>query len=131
MTARQLSLGRYRLIAALMALEAASLAVASTLHLASLVHGRGPSFSATWAGAAEAVVGLVLLSGATTLARRGTQGRPAALAATGFATAGFIYGLSITAQAGDLPDITYHATVLPLLILTLVLIIRAKYTDRG
>jgi transposase len=83
MTTRQLSLGRYRLIAALMALGAASLAVASALHLAGLVHGRGPSVSATWAGAAEAVIGLVLLAGAITLARRGTEGRPAALAATG------------------------------------------------
>jgi hypothetical protein len=109
-----------------MALEAASLAVVSALHLSGLVHGRGPAFSATGAGVAEAVIGLVLLAGAVTLARGGPAGRPAALAATGFAIAGFIYGLSLTVRGGDLPDVTYHATVLPLLIVTLVLIVRAK-----
>ena len=120
MRARRLS-GR---IAALMVLVAASLAVASALHLSGLVHGRGASFSATGAGVGEAVIGLVLLAGAVILARRGTEGRPAALAATGFAIAGFIFGLLITVRGGDLPDITYHATVLPVLILTLVLTIR-------
>jgi hypothetical protein len=119
--ARRLSARRCRLIAALMGVEAASLAAASTLHLSGLVHGHGPAFSATGAGIAEAVIGLVLLAGAVALARRGTEGRPAALAATGFAMAGFIYGLSLTVRGGDLPDITYHATVLPLLIVTLVL----------
>jgi hypothetical protein len=112
-----------------MVLEAASLATASALHLSGLVHGHA-AFSATGAGLAEAVIGLVLLAGAVTLARRGTMGRPAALAATGFAVAGFIYGLSITVRAGDRPDITYHATVLPLLILTLVLIVRAKHAGQ-
>ena len=131
MTARHLSEGRRPrvtsrdwLIAALMVLEAASLTVASALHLAGLVHGHGPAFSATWAGLAEAVIGVVLLAGAVTLARRGIAGRPAALAATGFAIAGFIYGLSVTVRGGDRPDITYHATVLPLLIVTLVLTVR-------
>lgn len=119
MTARHLS-GR---IAALMVLEAASLAVASALHLSGLVRGQGAPFTATGAGVAEAVIGLVLLAGAVILARRGMQGRPAALAATGFAIAGFIFGLFITVRGGDLPDITYHATVLPVLILTLVLTI--------
>lgn len=117
---------RYRLIAALMALEAASLAVVSALHLSGLVHGHGPAFTATGAGVAEAVIGLVLLAGTVALVRRGTSGRPAALAATGFAIAGFTYGLSLTVRSGDLPDITYHATVLPLLIVTLLLIVRAK-----
>ena len=126
MTNLQLGTGRYRLIAALMVLEAVSLAAASALHLSSLVHGHGAAFTETGAGIAEAVIGLVLLAGAVALAHRGTKGRSAALAATGFAIAGFIYGLSLTVRAGDVPDITYHATVLPLLVATLILILRAK-----
>jgi ABC-type Fe3+ transport system permease subunit len=116
----------HRRIAALMTIEAASLAVASALHLAGLVHGRGQSFSAAGAGIAEAVICVVLAAGAIALARQGSAGRPAALAATGFAIVGFVFGLSITARAGDAPDIAYHATVLPLLIVTFVLILRRR-----
>lgn len=56
----------------------------------------------------------------------GAAGRPAALTMTGLAIAGFVYGLTITTRGGDLPDITYHATVLPLLIVTFVLILRTR-----
>lgn len=34
--------------------------------------------------------------------------------------------MSITARGGALPDIFYHATVLPLLIVTLMLIMRIR-----
>jgi hypothetical protein len=128
MTTQPAMLSGGRGIAALMGLEAASLAVASALHLSGLVHGHGHGFSSTGAGAAEAVIGVVLLWGAVSLARTGAAGRPAALGATVFAIAGFIYGLTVTTRGGDLPDITYHATVLPLLIVTLVLILRSKPT---
>jgi hypothetical protein len=116
----------HRRIAALMMVEAASLAVASTLHLSGLVHGRAQPYNASGAGIAEAVICVVLLLGASALARRREAGGPAARAATGFAIAGFIFGLSITVQGGDLPDIAYHATVLPLLIITFVLIVRYR-----
>jgi hypothetical protein len=116
----------HRRIAGLMVLQAASLAVASALHLSGLVHGRGGSFSPVGAGAAEAVICVALLWGASALARRGAAGRPVALGTTGFAIAGFLYGLSVTVRGGALPDITYHATVLPILIVTFVLILRAR-----
>jgi hypothetical protein len=109
-----------------MGLLAASLALVSALHLVGLVHGRGAPFNATAAGIAEAVICLVLLWGASALARRGARGRPGALAATGFAIAGFCFGFIFTVQGGDLPDIAYHATGLPLLIVTLVLIARTR-----
>lgn len=118
-------------ITALMGLEAASLAVASALHLSGLVHGHGHGFSPTGAGIPEAVIGVVLLWGAVSLARRGPAGRPTALGATVFAIAGFIVGLTFTTRGGDLPDIAYHATVLPLLLVTLVLILRSKPTAPG
>ena len=111
-------------IAALMVVQAASLAVASALHLSG-VDERDATGSSTSAGIAEAVICVVLLGGAIAY-RRAEWGRPAAIAATGFAIAGFCYGLSLTARGNDLPDLVYHATVLPLLIVTMTLIIRAK-----
>lgn len=107
-------------IAALMAVQAASLAVTSALHLSG-VDGR----DSTGAGVAEAVICVILLGGAIAY-RRAPSGRSAALAATGFAIAGFCYGLSITAGGDELPDLVYHATVLPLLLVTMILIVRAK-----
>jgi hypothetical protein len=44
------------------------------------------------------------------------EARAVGLAATGFAAFGFLVGLTITARAGHLPDIAYHAAVLPLLV---------------
>lgn len=109
----------HRGVAALMAVEAASLAVASALHLSG-----ADGNDATGAGIAEAVICVVLLVG-TIAYLRAPWGRTAALAATGFAIAGFCYGLSLTVRGGGAGDVAYHATVLPLLIVTLILIIRA------
>jgi len=109
-----------RAIAVLMVVQAVSLAVASALHLSG-----ADGHDATGAGIAEAVICVVLLAGAIAY-RRVPWGRPAARAATGFAIAGFCYGLSVTARGSDLPDVIYHATVLPLLVVTMILIVRAK-----
>lgn len=100
-----------------------SLAVTSTLHLTGTVQGRDSQvFSATGAGVAEAVIGAGLLWGAISLARGAMA---VALWTTGFAIVAFVFGLSISARGGTLPDIAYHTTVLPLLVLNLVLIRRA------
>lgn len=105
----------------------ASLAVTSVLHLSGAVQGRDNTvFSPLGAGVAEAVIGVALLWGAVSLARRGPAGRPVALGTTGFAIAGFGYGLSVSLRGGALPDICYHATVLPILVVTLVLILRTR-----
>lgn len=116
---------QHRRITGLMALLVASLAVTSALHLSGAVQGRDNQvFSSLGAGVAEAVIGAALLWGAVSLARGGPAGRAVALGTTGFAIAGFGYGLSVSARGGALPDICYHATVLPILIVTLVLILR-------
>jgi hypothetical protein len=107
---------RVRLVAALMLVEAASLAVASGLHLSGRVAGRGNLYDAGDAGIAEAVIGAVLLAAAVLMLRRPGLARAAGLAAGGFATLGFLVGLSITARGGHWPDIAYHLTVLPLLV---------------
>jgi hypothetical protein len=122
---------RLRRIAALLGLEAASLALASLLHLSGLVHGHGGPFSSMGAGIAEAVICVALLWAASALIRDGAAGRRVALGATGFAIAGFIFGLNITVRGGDLPDIAYHATVLPILVVTFVLLLHTRGQRSG
>jgi hypothetical protein len=120
------SLRRYHAIAIVMGIVAASLVVTSLLHLTGLVRGHAEPYNATGAGIAEAVIGIALIWGATSLTRSPQTGRPVALATSAFAIAGFIVGLTFTVQGGDLPDITYHSTVLPLLIVIFVLLLRTK-----
>lgn len=105
-----------RRVAALLALIALSLWTASALHLAGLVHGRGEPFDADHAGIAEALIGVVLAVAAGRLWRTGRQARRIGLWATGFAVAGFCWGLTITSRGGHWPDIGYHLVGLPLLI---------------
>lgn len=108
----------------MMGLEAASLLAASLLHLTGFAHGHARPFTATGAGIAETVIGIVVACGAIALLRPGARGRGTALAVTAFAIIGVLYGLSITTQGGDLPDIVYHVTLLPLLIATFALLLR-------
>jgi hypothetical protein len=118
-----------RRLAAVLLLVAVSLAVESALHLSGAVHPRGSD--ETQAGAAEAVICVALLCGAGSLARRGPAGYRAALWATVFAIAGFCLGLSITVPSGYIPDIAYHATVLPILIITCTLLLRSARPGDG
>jgi peptidoglycan/LPS O-acetylase OafA/YrhL len=122
---------RRRRIAAVMGLEAASLLVASLLHLSGFAHGHARPFTATGAGIAEAVIGIVVACGAISLLRSRARGRGSALAVTAFAIIGVLYGLSITTQGGDLPDIVYHAVLLPLLIVTFALLLRTSEHSGG
>jgi hypothetical protein len=112
-------------VAMLMVFEAASLGVASALHLSGLVHGRSASFDPDSAGIAEAVIGAVLAVAAIGMFRTPARARAVGIAATSFALVGFLVGISETARGGDVPDIVYHATVIPLLIGGLVLLIRS------
>jgi len=115
-----------RAIACLMLVEAASLAVASSLHLAGLVHGRAKPFDSTDAGIAEAIIGVVLAAAGWSMLRRPATARAVGLAATAFAILGFGVGLSITVPSGHLPDIAYHVTVLPLLVAGFVVLWRVR-----
>ena len=112
-------------VALLLGAIAVSLAVASALHLSGQVHGRGAPFDADHAGVAEALIGVVLAAAAVALWRIGPGARRAGLWATGFAIAGFCWGLSITSQAGHWPDIGYHLAVLPLLVASFAALLRA------
>ena len=110
-------------LAALMILEAAALAVVSTLHLSGLTgEGRRP-YSPTAAGIAEAVIGVVLVAGAVALVRSPGRGRLVAQIATGFAVVGFIVGLTFTLIGGEPGDVAYHLVALPVLVATFVLLL--------
>ncbi len=98
----------------LMTLEALTLAVFSTLHLAGALRiGAGNSDGA---GVAEALICVALASGAWALARWPASGGRVARFAVYFAIAGFLVGLTFTIDSGPAIDLTYHATMLPILI---------------
>jgi O-antigen/teichoic acid export membrane protein len=113
-----------------MGLQAASLAVISPLHLTGTLAGGAKPFEPTDAGIAEAVICLVLITGAVALARDRERGRGIALSTVVFAIAGFIVGLTFTIQGGDAIDIAYHATMLPLLLVTLIALTGRRARDR-
>jgi hypothetical protein len=108
---------RERRVAALMVFEAATLAVMAFGHLSGSFAGGSPPFQRVHAGIAESIIGVALVCGAVSLV---SASRRVALATIGFAIAGFIIGLNFTIRGGDAIDIAYHATVLPLLVVTLV-----------
>lgn len=119
-----------RVVAVLMFLEALSLAVISGLHLSGVIGGGTKPYNPEAAGIAEAVIGVVLVAGGVLVIRNREHGPTAALAATGFAIIGFLVGLGFTISGGPPADVAYHATVLPLLVLTLALSV-PKAGDRG
>ena len=115
---------RNRAIAALLGFEALSLAVVSTLHLSHTLGGGSKPFNPTAAGIAEALIGIALVSAVVAVLRDTPGGRRVAPAATAFAVVGFLVGLAFTLQGGDTVDLAYHAVLLPLLVFTLVALLR-------
>ena len=112
-----------RRISRLMIFEAATLVVASTIHLSGADQGGGTPFSPNRAGIAEAVIAVVLIAGVVALGR-GARGL--AIASVVFAVAGFLVGLSMTVRGGAAVDVAYHAIMLSILLLTLVQLVRSR-----
>jgi peptidoglycan/LPS O-acetylase OafA/YrhL len=112
-------------IGMLMGFVAATLAAGAFVHLAGYTPaGTKPPFDASHAGIAEAIIGVVLAFGAVAVLRAAAQARTTAIVTTGFAIVGFLVGLSMTAQGGDLPDVLYHVITLPVLAGMLVVLVR-------
>ncbi len=105
----------------LMGFEAATLWVASMVHLLAVAD---PDSGSLAAGVAEAVICLVLIAGAVALSRRSRRGIRFALGTVGFAIFGFLVGLTATVRGGEPLNLAYHATMLPLLVATAVLLAR-------
>ena len=104
-----------------MVFEAATLWVASMLHLLAAADASSRSVAA---GVAEALICVALLGGAFALSRQSWRGVRVALATVGFAIFGFIVGLTFTVRGGSPGDLAYHAVMLPLLVATAVLLAR-------
>jgi hypothetical protein len=102
-----------------MGFAASTLAAMSSLHLSGTLSGGREPFNRTHAGIAEALICVALSAGATMLLRKSPHARGVALASVAFAIFGFIVGLNFTIQGGDAIDVAYHATLLPLLLITL------------
>jgi hypothetical protein len=111
-------------VGVLMGVQAASLAVMSFLHLHGDLRDGALPFRSGEAGVAEAVICAVLLGAVVAMWRLPRHARPIALAAVGFAIAGFLVGITITISGGATVDIVYHSTVLPVLVATMVLAAR-------
>jgi hypothetical protein len=118
-------------VAAVMISVAATLAVASGLHLSGTAKGRSAPFNGIHAGIAEAVIGVVLLVAAIAMLLLPASARPIGITATGFAIAGFVVGLRFTTLGGHRPDIAYHLTVLPVLVASLLILVRTRGHPRG
>lgn len=112
-------------IAWLMMAEAVSLAVMSTLHLTGRLGGGGFPYRPSEAGIAEALIGAVLFAAAVAALIAPERARPFAIGSVVFAIIGFGVGISITIRGGSVPDIAYHSTVLPILLVTLALVLRS------
>ena len=119
-----------RRVGMLMVFEATTLAVAAVVHLAGYTPaGSKPPFEASDAGVAEAIIGVALAYGAIEVLRSSSRAWAAAVATTGFAILGFIVGLTITTQGGDVPDVVYHLIMLPILVASLVILARSGRTE--
>jgi heme A synthase len=117
-----------RLFALAMLAEAATLGIASYLHRDGHIPlgftvVRGEQF--TGASVPEAVIGAILAAGAAIVLTVPGRARRAALFATGFGVFGVLAGVGFVLTSGRPSiaiDLTYHATLLAALIMTLVLL---------
>jgi hypothetical protein len=114
-----------------MIFEAATLAVVASLHLGGVLDGGSEPFDPTAAGIAEAIIGVALAVGAAALLRKSAQAREIAVATILLAIAGFVLGLTFTVRGGGAIDVAYHAAMLPLLLLTLIVLLRRPRVRTG
>ena len=99
-----------------MAAEAATFALASAVHFAT---------GFTRAAIPELVIAAVLGAGSSAALTQRTHAWSIAAGTTAFATFGTILGLTIIATGRqDVPDLTYHASILAALAVTLTILLR-------
>jgi hypothetical protein len=108
-----------------MLFESATLAAVASLHLGGMLGDGSEPFDPTAAGVAEAIIGVALAAGAAALLCKSARAREIAVATTLFAIAGFVLGLTFTVRGGGAIDIAYHVVMLPLLLLTLIVLLRS------
>lgn len=117
----------------LLCAAATTLAVASLLHFGVAIPLGATAIRDPFPGAAipEAVIAVVLAAGALALLVRRAGARWLALAATLFALAGTLYGLTVTLRRGESGDIVYHLALLTMLLASAVLLLGLLRPRRG
>jgi hypothetical protein len=101
-------------------------AVVASLHLGGVLDGGSEPFDPTAAGIAEAIIGVALTVGsprscANQPMRRRSQSRRHSSRSRASLSG------SPTVRGGGAIDIAYHAAMLPLLLLTLILLLRSRW----
>lgn len=109
----------------LMALAAASFAIASIVHFGVGIPVGFTTISDSFPGAAppEAVIAAVVAIGATAVLTRRTKSRRIALGTTSFALLGTVFGLTFTLNSARTGDIAYHLSILATLLVILGLLL--------
>jgi hypothetical protein len=117
----------------LLTMAAVTLGVASVLHFGVAIRLGVATISDPFAGAAipEAVIAIVVAAGAAALLLRPAAARWLAPAATVFALAGTLYGLTVTLRRGGAGDIAYHLTLLAMLVASAALLLTRARRDAG
>jgi hypothetical protein len=110
------------MIRTLMAIDAATLFIASAIHFG--IFGPIDPFEA--AALPEALIGSVLAFGLIGAIFWWPSSWPAALGATLFAVVGTLVGLRFTLPRGELGDIVYHLGLLATLLMLLVMLARER-----
>ena len=117
---------------ALMVLAATAFAAASIIHFGVAIPVGFATLSDPFAGAAvpEAVIALVVATGAVAVLTRRPAARGIALTATLFALLGTVYGLTVTLGSTRTGDIAYHLGILATLLVILGLVLVPGRTRR-
>lgn len=114
-----------RRLALLLGAETAAVTIAALVHLsANTPSGASASFQPSAAGIAESLIAGVLACATVALASGFARARPVALVSASFAIFGFAVGLFFTVRGADTPDLVFHAVMLPLFLLTLVVLLQ-------
>src|SRR5579859_52941 len=111
-----------------MILAAFTFLCASAIHFGGTMSIFGATVHDPFQGAAipEMIIAIVVGLGAMVALMRRRASWAVALAAVSFALLGVIYGLTVTLREGRVGDISYHFSVLALLLITLVLLLVPK-----
>jgi hypothetical protein len=112
-------------VGVLMSVASVTLAVASLLHFGVAVPLGAATIHDPFRGAAipEAIIAVVIGSGAVIVLTRRSAAWWLALATTLFALLGTIYGLTVTVSRGEAGDIAYHVSLLAVLVATVSLLL--------
>jgi hypothetical protein len=121
-------MSRRTAVGGLMIVAALSFLCASALHFGATISIPGGTIHDPFQGAAipEMIIGIVMGLGSMIVLIRHRVSWAVALAAVSFALLGVIYGLTVTLREGRIGDISYHFSVLALLVITLVLLVVPK-----